>query len=243
MLIQVIKNVLLILGLLLGVPFLFTIILSKLNRETKSIVSYRFGSKSQVIIGSLGIIIHEASHLLVALLFGHHIVSMKLIKFPSSDDSSLGYVNHSWNQRNIYQRMGNLFIGIAPTFGCSLTMLLAYRILFPISFNSALLAIKDENIQLFSFPDFSIVNYLIFLILAVTICVGGFDLSSADLDNSKRGLLPTVIALSLITIVISLTPLFSNVVAAISHFTIGLTVILVFSLVISIIINGIAKLL
>ncbi|WP_125008559.1 hypothetical protein [Lentilactobacillus kosonis] len=209
---------------------MFTIVLSKLNQDTKRIVSSRLGSKSQVIIGSLGIIIHETSHALVALIFGHHIISMRLIKFPSPHDSSLGYVNHSWNPNNFYQRIGNLFIGIAPTFGCSLVVLLAYRILFPISFNSVLLAIKVNNLQSIKLPDFNIFNYLIFLIMAITICVGGFDLSSADFDNSKQGILPTLIALSLITIALSVTPFFSNIIRAINHFMIGIAIIFNFQL-------------
>lgn len=243
MLIQIFENILIVIVLLFGVPFLFTVMLSKLNQETKSLVASHLGIRSQVFIGGIGVMIHEALHWLMALIFRHRIDSVRLIKFPTQDEPTLGYVNHSWNPNSIYQRTGNLFIGLAPTFGCSLIMLLAYKILFPISFSSAILAVRNSDLQAFSLPEFSVAGYVIFILLAITICVGGFDLSSADFNNAKQGLIPALITVIVITVLLSLTSLFSGILTGIIHFIIGIAIILAFNLVISIIINWLAKLL
>lgn len=66
-----------------------------------------------LLFGWLGTVVHEGGHALFCLLFGHRITAIKWFDLRGSD-SSLGYVRHSYNQRSLYQRSGQFFIGIGP---------------------------------------------------------------------------------------------------------------------------------
>ena len=57
--------------------------------------------------------IHEISHAVACILFGHKITSIKLLDLSFNSDT-LGYVKHSWNSRSVYQSIGCFFIAIAP---------------------------------------------------------------------------------------------------------------------------------
>lgn len=61
---------------------------------------------------AVGTPIHEASHALMALLFGHKI--HKICWFQLGKDGRLGYVEHNWNRRSLYQSVGCVFIALAP---------------------------------------------------------------------------------------------------------------------------------
>jgi len=63
----------------------------------------------------VGAPIHELSHALFCFIFGHKI--QKMVLFNPDKCGTLGYVTHSYNNRNLWQVMGNFFIGIAPLFG------------------------------------------------------------------------------------------------------------------------------
>lgn len=107
-----IVNFLLQMAFTLGIIFLFGKIIALCNGAF-----YRnFGSHGRTvcyITGFIGTPVHEASHALMCLVFGHKITEIKLFQTNSSD-GVLGYVRHSYNPKNLYQKVGNLFIGIAP---------------------------------------------------------------------------------------------------------------------------------
>ncbi len=63
--------------------------------------------------GLIGTPIHELSHAVMCLVFFHKIEEMKLFQIDD-EEGTLGYVKHSYNKRNIWQLIGNYFIGIAP---------------------------------------------------------------------------------------------------------------------------------
>jgi hypothetical protein len=81
------------------------------------------------LFGWIGTIVHELSHAFFCLVFGHKITEMKLFA-PDPKTGVLGYVNHSYNPKSIYQVLGNFFIGISPIiFGTVIICLLCYLLL------------------------------------------------------------------------------------------------------------------
>ncbi len=89
-----------------------------------------YGTAVCYITGAVGTPIHECSHALFCLIFGHKINEIKLFQINSAD-GTLGYVNHSYNPKNIYQRIGNFFIGVAPIIVISAVLYLLAWLLLP----------------------------------------------------------------------------------------------------------------
>lgn len=124
-----ILNFLLQMAFTLGLIFLFGKITALLNG-----MFYRnFGSRGRAVCyatGFIGTPVHEASHALMCLIFGHKITEIKLFSLNPSD-GTLGYVRHSYNPRNLYQKVGCLFIGIAPVLVGSLILAGILYLLLP----------------------------------------------------------------------------------------------------------------
>lgn len=234
--------------ILLGIPAIFIFLLTFINRRTKGTLSASFGFKSQLYLGCFGIIIHELSHLIVAIIFGHHIQSVRLLKLPHVDpqneeasDLSLGYVNHVWSPNSYYQVVGNLFIGVAPVFGCTATLLVLMNLLAPKSYNAVLtLAEVPSRVNLVSSLNSLLMPIgwwqpLLLLLLTINIVIGGFDLSNADYQNSSKGLYTTIALIVIATSLLTLIGITNWLHALLLWFT-TLSVILGYSLVLSIII-------
>lgn len=193
----------------LGVPVLMVVALTYINRNSKQRLAQRLGAKSIVYIGGLGVIVHELSHLLVALLFGHHINSFRLlITDVSNDGGALGYVNHSWNKKNYYQFLGNALIGTAPIFGCTLVLILLTRFMVPGLYQWGLQSLSDLlGLTISTNIPVRPGNWLmtiIWAILSINITIGGFDLSNADLKSTLPafGTLLVIIGLLLFLLVV-----------------------------------------
>ena len=114
-----------------GIVFAVGFCISLLNRVFYGIV----GNNRTIIYitGAIGTPIHELSHALMCVLFGHRITEVKLFQ-PNSDDGTMGYVMHTSNSKNIYQQVGHYFIGVAPIFVSSVLLFLALKHCIPTAY-------------------------------------------------------------------------------------------------------------
>lgn len=151
----------------------------------------------------VGTPIHELGHALMCLIFGHRITDMCLW-CPNSNDGTLGYVEHSYNKRNIYQRLGSMFIGMGPIFSGLLFTFLVMLICFTDTFDTHVVTVFTEGHEIASFSElisggFSMVGDLfrdatrnVFVkilgfILIICTCLH-INLSPADIKNSLSSL-------------------------------------------------------
>ncbi|MBR2722196.1 MAG: hypothetical protein IKB75_05390 [Clostridia bacterium] len=115
------------------------------------------GFGSGIVFGvtaAIGTPIHELGHAAMCLLFGHKIVDMKLWS-PTAQDGLYGYVQHSYNRKNVWARFGNLFIGVGPIFSGLGVVVLMLWLCFPTSWHAFL-----ENSQALAATDIGFVSLL-----------------------------------------------------------------------------------
>ncbi len=129
MFLDILISFLLQLALTVGVIFLFGFLIACCNRAF-----YRnFGRRARkvcYVTGFFGTPVHELSHALMCVLFAHRIVEIKLFQVSDSD-GTLGYVSHTYNKRNVYQVIGNFFIGVAPIVVITALLYLVAYLLLP----------------------------------------------------------------------------------------------------------------
>lgn len=77
----------------------------------------------------LGTPIHELGHALMCFLFGHRVEKMRL--FPNRRGVAL--VQHTYNRKNPWATMGNLFIGVGPIFTGLAVILAVLTVVYPAS--------------------------------------------------------------------------------------------------------------
>ena len=112
----------------IGIIFIAGFLISILNRIFYTIVG---GSRTVCYAtGFLGTPIHELAHAVMCIVFLHRIEEIKLFQIDNQT-GVLGYVNHSYNRKNIYQNMGNYFIGIAPIIAGGFVIFFAMQQLIP----------------------------------------------------------------------------------------------------------------
>ena len=131
MFLDIILNILVQLLYFIGVIVAVGFIIALLNRLFYKVVNYN--RMVCYATGFLGTPIHELGHALFCVIFLHKINEIKLFQIDESS-GTLGYVNHSYNPKNIYHLIGNYFIGIAPILCGTVVIYLATRFMLPTTY-------------------------------------------------------------------------------------------------------------
>lgn len=257
--IQIIWTTLWDLFLAMGLPLAGVMGLTFINRESKRLLGNTWGIKAEIYLGGLGVAIHELSHLIMALIFGHRITKVKLLVMPwqinrqsPDEQGALGYVSHVWDDNNFYQSIGNALIGTAPIWGCSLVLILLTKGLVPeiyqgYQFLSQNLSNQNSlagTLRLFPLAIIhmtaptsfrGILRFIIWALLSVNITVGGFDLSPADFKNARMALIELFGILVVIFSLLSFWGLAGTIAYWLGRYLIWLMTILVLSFVWSVV--------
>ena len=201
-------------GALLGGLTLLAVLLHLVERRVSRRLSHRFGWRSVLVTGWLGVPLHELSHLLMCKVFRHRIVAFSLFD-PDPRTGTLGYVQHAYRRRNLFQLAGNFFIGIAPLLGGSLILLLALWFLLPTArpawgaapaadvtsqwLHTAQMA-GDTLQRIFTVAHLGSWQFWVFLLLSL--CVGThLSPSRPDLEGAWPGLLLLLFGLFAVAVV------------------------------------------
>ncbi|MDR4324940.1 hypothetical protein [Bacillus pseudomycoides] len=201
---------------LLGVIILVGFLLGYLESLTRTYWTRAFGRKGFLLSAWIGVPIHELGHAIMCVVFRHQIVAMQL--FPTNTNNGyLGYVRHQYNQRSIYQRIGNFFIGIAPIFSGMAALILLMYYFVPQSYSVFIHALETntqtasinidmlQNILLSAilllkslFTVSNLFNLLFWLFLFIAICISAhIALSKPDIEGSLDGIITMFILLFL----------------------------------------------
>ena len=185
--------------------------------------------------GYIGTPIHEFSHALMCLLFGHRIKKISLFG-DSRRSRTLGSVEHTYYRKNLYHQIGNFFIGISPILAGGAVILLLVRLLTPdvyfsmraetgniraafsVGMNEGALwavmrGIGAMFVSLFSLDSFMDWRWWICMILVFSIAIH-MEISRSDIVSGFRGL--GVIAALLVVADIILGLLFPATLSAVT---------------------------
>lgn len=185
--------------------------------------------------GYIGTPVHEFSHALMCLLFGHRVKKISLFG-DSRRSRTLGYVEHTYYRKNIYHQIGNFFIGISPILAGGAVILLLVRVLTPDVYFSmsagtgniraafsegmnegALWAVMRGVgamfVSLFSLDSFMDWRWWICMVLVFSIAIH-MEISRSDIVSGIRGL--GVIAVLLLVADIVLGLLFPATLSAVT---------------------------
>jgi len=189
-----------------GMIIIVGLILGFLREHTIENFQKSFGWKAVAVTATIGVPIHEISHAIVCLIFGHKITKMVLLQ-KRDENGVLGYVSHAYNPSSVYQQTGNFFIGIAPIFGGISAMIFLMHAIIPKTYiefitismknlhvteinyatlNGILTSYMDLIKIIFSINNFANPYFILFLFLAI--CISShISLSSADIKGASKG--------------------------------------------------------
>ncbi|RAN91481.1 hypothetical protein B5P41_04475 [Bacillus sp. SRB_28] len=214
---------------LIGVIIVIGFILGYLESLTRTYWSRAFGRKGFLLTAWIGVPVHELGHVIMCLVFRHKIIATQF--FPTdTSQGALGYVQHQYNQKSIYQRIGNFFIGIGPIISGITALILLMRYFVPDSyslFNTNLektvtsTSINLDMIQNMFLSTFFLLKSLFtmsnlltpsfWLFLFIAICISAhIALSKPDIKGSIDGVIVMFILLFLFNIIAGLFQYDSN---------------------------------
>lgn len=203
----------------LGVLILIGVLLYMLNILILSTAKKGFGFYR--LTGLIGTPIHEFGHLIFCYPFG---IKVESVKFYNTDKEAqvLGYVNFSYNKKNIFQQLGLFFVAIGPILVGSLVIILLIRLCLKdaffeifqnisrfntnnITINAILQSFLD-NLKILISNIFTLKNltdfkWWIFIIIGICISMH-MNLSPQDLKSGAKGFLLFIAIFSLISLII-----------------------------------------
>lgn len=232
-----------------GLIVLFGFIIALCNKRFYANFG-NYGRAVCYITGAIGTPLHECAHALFCVIFGHKVTEIKLFQINSSD-GTLGYVNHSYNPKNIYHKIGNFFIGVAPIIVISAVLyLLAWWLLpgfvaeisgsFKISdfvssignvFTSLLGVLQSFFLCALTW------QWWVFLIVGVFLALH-MTLSKADIKGALSGVLFLLITVLVVDVILGLVS--GNLLTAFTQEVLGIASYLLCILVLALIISIIA---
>ena len=157
--------------------------------------SQLFGRRLQLwLFGLPGTVVHEGSHVLACLLFGHRINRVRWFDAQATD-GALGSVEHSYDPNSAYQRVGTIAIGLSPLLVGAGVILLAARWLLGVP----VVALAD-----LALADLAPVEPWRWALFAyVGLAVGGsMHLSASDLRGTRRGVITLSVWLAIALLVV-----------------------------------------
>lgn len=207
----------------------FGLLFDRIEKLNNHLILSTFGRAGIIITGCIGTVIHELSHFIMCLIFRHRVTEVQLFRPLSGQlDGVLGYVNHVYSKDNLYQSVGNFFIGIAPLIGGTFSIVLLLKLLLPnvftdivnnISINDYVTYINNYDLisivklfandilfvlkKLFVNKDILSVKYFIFLFAMYSISTH-MSLSDADLKGSLSGIAIIFILVVTLTLFLSI---------------------------------------
>jgi hypothetical protein len=105
---------------------IFGLLIHIVSQFTFKSLQKALGIKGIYLVAWLGTPIHELGHALFCVIFLHKILAVKFFE-PDPVTGTLGYVTHTWNNKNPWQVLGNFFIGVGPVLlGCAALFALFY---------------------------------------------------------------------------------------------------------------------
>ena len=186
-------------------------------------MQYALGFGGILITAWIGTPVHEMGHALLCYVFRHNVIDVKLFS-PDAEKGILGYVNHSYNPKSVYQKIGNFFIGIAPILSGTGVIMILFRILLPSECKDMFSAIRAfewpnkfslEALQLiyggiiklfsilFTTSNLKSIVFWIFIYLAISIS-SHMALSPADMRGASSGIGTMYILIVVVSLVVRL---------------------------------------
>lgn len=236
-----------------GVIILFGFLIAICNKTFYKNMGV-FGKTACYVTGFIGTPVHELSHALMCLIFGHKIKEIKLFQI-SSKDGTLGYVNHSYNKKNVYHVIGNFFIGVAPI--TVISVILYFLSVWLVPDMAAGMFAHTQSItadaglwnacksvflavgEFFSFAGHG--KWWLFLFISAFLTLH-MTLSGADIKGAWGGLIVLLVLLLVVDIIFALVSL--SILNGFTQFCLSvggyLTSILILSLIIALIVTGVS---
>jgi len=162
--------------------------------------SQLFGRRVQLwLFGLPGTVVHEGSHVLACLLFGHRVDRVRWFD-PRATDGALGSVEHSYDPSSAYQRVGTIVIGLSPLLVGAGVLLLAARWLLDVP----IVALAELKLADLAFADIQKVTPWRGALFAYTaVSVGGsMHLSASDLRGTRHGVITLGIWLAITSLIV-----------------------------------------